>query len=303
MKHPQTIPHQHLKNCPLCSSERIATFVRTSDFFLSGEKFDISECHECGHLFTNPQPLPEQLPLYYQSEKYLSHKEKAESFYEKIYAAIRWLNLRTKYGQVTRGLQKGQLLDYGCGRGDFLSLAKEKGWVCTGIEQDEDARKFAQNNAQLDVFPPDEVFYDFTHRFDLITMFHVLEHIPDPHNLLEQINSWLKPGGRLAVALPNPLSFDAKYYGKYWAAWDVPRHLHHFKPSVITATARSHGFELQRVHPMLWDSFFVAMLSEQYKKTGLALVRAGLIGLYSNFNALISGEYSSLLYIFKKIHR
>ncbi len=237
---------------------------------------------------------------YYKSDRYLSHKENTESLFERIYASVRWLNLRTKFKQVTEGLSGGKLLDYGCGRGDFLGIASVNGWECLGIEKDDDARKIAENRKTVKVLPTNAPMDNFQNQFDLITMFHVLEHIPDLHSIMNNLNNWLKDSGRLAIALPNPRSYDALHYGQYWAAWDVPRHLHHFKKETIIGLAEQKGFQLKTVHAMYWDAYFVSMLSEEYKKSKLRLVRSGTIGLLSNLNAMRTKQFSSLLYLFSK---
>lgn len=289
-----------MDNCPLCGSSNHIVYLRTQDYFLSGESFNINECRVCGHLFTNPQPTSEHLGKYYKSDRYLSHKENPESLFERIYDSVRWLNLRSKYKQVTEGLSGGKLLDYGCGRGDFLGIASIKGWECFGIEQDDDARKIAEKRNNVKVLTTNATRDNFQNQFDLITMFHVLEHIPDLHSTMNDLNHWLKVSGRLAIALPNPRSYDALHYCQYWAAWDAPRHLHHFKKETIIDLAEQYGFQLKTVHAMCWDAFFVSMLSEEYKKSNLRSIRSGAIGLLSNLNAMRTKQFSSLLYIFSK---
>lgn len=300
VKHFESTSLIELDNCPLCGSSNHIVYLHTQDYFLSGESFNINECRVCGHLFTNPQPISGHLGKYYKSDRYLSHKENPESLFERIYASVRWLNLRTKYKQVTDGLSGGKLLDYGCGTGDFLAVASAQEWECYGIEQDENARKIAEKKNNVTVFSTNAPMDNFQNQFDLITMFHVLEHIPDLHSIMNNLKSWLNDSGRLAVALPNPRSYDALHYGQYWAAWDVPRHLHHFKKETIIGLAEQYGFQLKTVHAMYWDAFFVSLLSEEYKKSKLRLAKSGAIGLLSNLNAMRTKQFSSLLYLFSK---
>jgi 2-polyprenyl-3-methyl-5-hydroxy-6-metoxy-1,4-benzoquinol methylase len=276
--------------------------LETIDYFLTAEPFSVVECLECKHMFTNPQPHENDLGLFYDSSKYLSHKEVPETFIEKFYALIRKINLRTKYNQSVKNLKIGNVLDYGCGRGDFLHIAMKKGWNSFGVEMDEGARNFAIKSNGVRVFSPKDDHQIHHGQMDLITMFHVLEHIADIHSIFAKISNWLTDNGRLVIALPNRQSFDAKHYGNYWAAWDVPRHLHHFNQDSLMRLTKQYGFEVKSVYPMCWDAFFVSLLSEQYKQSNLALVQAGLIGLYSNISALLSKQYSSLLYVFSKLH-
>jgi len=289
-----------LTKCPLCSSDNHVLRLATQDYFFSNEQFSIYECKDCGHIFTNPQPSESDLGLFYHSDQYLSHKEDPETTVEKLYAFIRRINLQTKYRQATHELNLGQVLDYGCGRGDFLQLAKEKGWSTFGIEMDADARRYANERNGIPVFSPNEESHIMEGQLNLVTLFHVLEHVADLHAAMAKFNRWLANDGRLVLALPNPESFDANYYGKYWAGWDVPRHLHHFSKQSLIKLTNQHGFRIQKIYPMYWDAFFVSMMSEQYKTSNLTLLRAGIVGAISNLVALRSKQYSSLLYVCSK---
>lgn len=284
----------------MCSSDKQILCLATQDFFLTNEHFSIYECKDCGHIFTNPQPSESDLALFYNSDQYLSHKEYPETPVEKLYAFIRRINLNTKYHQATNELNLGNVLDYGCGRGDFLHLAKEKGWNTLGVEIDADARRYANERNGVKVFSPSEESQIREGQMNLVTMFHVLEHIADLHSALAKCNRWLTNDGRLVLALPNPQSFDANYYGKYWAGWDVPRHLHHFSKQSLIHLISQHGFRIQKIYPMYWDAFFVSMMSEQYKTSNWTFLRAGIIGTISNLAALRSKQYSSLLYVCTK---
>lgn len=286
--------------CPLCYSENLQRYIQTRDYFLTAEKFAVMDCKECGHLFTSPQPPVENISKYYQSDSYLSHSEKPASLIAKLYDWVRWINLRTKFNQVSRNAHNGPALDYGCGRGDFVKFAQRKGWDAFGIEQDADARSFAKQQTNGNVFAPEEENHSLPEKFSVITMFHVLEHLYDLPASMQKFSNWLDQDGILAIALPNPLSFDAKYYGEHWAAWDVPRHLHHFRKATIINVSKQYGLTLTKIYPMYWDAFFVAMLSEQYKNSRFGKLRAFAIGLASNISAIKTGQYSSLLYIFRK---
>lgn len=289
-----------LTNCPLCSSDYHIMRFSTQDYFFTNEQFFIFECNDCGHIFTNPQPNESDLGLFYNTDQYLSHKEYPETLVEKLYAFIRRINLNTKYRQATNELNLGNVLDYGCGRGDFLRLAKEKGWNTFGVEIDADARRYANERNGVNVFSPSEESQIREGQMNLVAMFHVLEHIADLHSALAKYNRWLTNDGRLVLALPNPQSFDANYYGKYWAGWDVPRHLHHFSKQSLIHLISQHGFRIQKIYPMYWDAFFVSMMSEQYKTSNWTFLRAGIIGAISNLAALRSKQYSSLLYVCTK---
>ncbi|HMM12276.1 MAG TPA: class I SAM-dependent methyltransferase, partial [Bacteroidales bacterium] len=166
--------------------------------------------------------------------------------------------------------------------------------------QDPDAKKFAIEQHDVKVLSPEEDASLTPGQFNLITMFHVLEHLPDVHSTMRKLCSWLAPDGRLVIAVPNHQSYDAEVYGPYWAAWDVPRHLHHFSRNSIISLAEKHGLTIRKIYPMYWDAFFVAMLSDRYKGDHNSFVRAGLLGLKSNLKAIRSGQYSSLMFILGK---
>jgi len=133
-------------------------------------------------------------------------------------------------------------------------------------------------------------------------MWHVLEHVHALKPYLNQCLKSLKQNGRLIIAVPNYTSFDAKYYKKYWAAYDLPRHLYHFSPTSMATLLSEIGFEIVTIKPMWYDSFYVSLLSEKYKKSGkLGLMLAIIIGGISNFITLFdASKASSIIYEIKK---
>ncbi len=287
------------QKCPACKSENIEFELGLKDYFLSQENFEIMVCRDCKVSFTYPFPHESEIHRYYSSDNYYSHSDDKNGLIPFLYRKVKSININTKYKQVTKGMVPGKLLDFGCGIGDFLAHAQSKGWSVHGIEPNEKAREIASdklNNAILDnnglnKFPDNH--------FDLITLFHVLEHVYSPDDLLSDLLRVLKPDGRLILALPNKNSFDAKFYKKFWAGWDVPRHLWHFNPESIDELLKKHQMEKFREVPMRWDAFYVSLLSEQYKKSTIPLANAFLRGLISNFKAGFSGQYSSLIYCFR----
>ncbi|MDD3637117.1 MAG: class I SAM-dependent methyltransferase [Bacteroidales bacterium] len=285
--------------CPNCNSSDIKFELALKDYFLSQEEFSVYTCNDCKVSFTHPFPAETELGRYYASEKYLSHDDGKRGLIPFLYRQIKNINISTKYHQVTKALKPGKLLDYGCGIGDFLVYAKQNGWVVDGVEPNSSAREIASQKLDTQVFDVNQLKNFPDAHFDLITLFHVLEHVYSFNKLLPELVRILKPNGRLVIALPNKDSFDAHYYKQYWAGWDVPRHLWHFNPESISLLGQN--FQLQKLHqyPMWWDAFYVSLLSEQYKKSSLALLRAFVIGLLSNFKALFNSQYSSLVYVFK----
>ena len=128
----------------------------------------------------------------------------------------------------------------------------------------------------------------------------MLEHLPDLENTIIAIQELLTPNGILIVAVPNYNSFDANYYKGFWAAYDTPRHLWHFSQKAMRKLF-SKNIKLLKIQPMLFDSFYVSLLSEKYKTGNSFSLKALWIGLWSNISALKTKEYSSLIYCYKKV--
>ena len=214
--------------CPFCESEKTRSYLKLKDYFLSQEDFEIFECEDCKLLFTTPRPDKSIIGNYYKSEDYLSHNEHKKGLMPWIYNQVKKVNIRNKYKIAIGNRTKPHLLDFGCGVGDFLHYAQQKGCEITGCDLSEDARKFATKKLDKTIVSPEEIFALPHSTFDVITMWHVLEHIDNLKFQTEQLHHLLKDNGRLVIAVPNYKSYDAQYYKDKWAAYDVPRHLNLF---------------------------------------------------------------------------
>ncbi len=286
--------------CPFCKSENTMSYLELKDYFLSQEDFEIVKCNNCKLLFTSPRPDKSVIGNYYKSEDYLSHNEHKKGVVACIYNQVKKINVKTKFKIATQGFSKPHLLDFGCGIGDFLHHAQQNGCDITGCDMSEEARKLASQKLKKTIATPEEIFALPYPAFDVITMWHVLEHIDDLRFLTEQLYRLSKDNGRLVIAVPNYMSYDAQYYKDKWAAYDVPRHLNHFhNESLQNIFAGS--FELEKIHPMKWDAFYISMMSEKYIGKGNAFFKGVLTGWKSNRKAKKNEEYSSLIYIFHKI--
>ncbi len=289
-----------ISECPVCGSENIENFLQLDDYFLTKESFNISHCLECGFKFTNPVPRETDLPKYYESDEYISHSNTSKGLINKIYQMVRNYSIKKKVGVAVANSGSGEALDIGCGTGDFLNAMYKKGWKVKGIEPNETARKNAINNFNLDVYDESRLF-DFDEKsFDVITMWHVLEHVYNLDKNLTQIKKILRKDGRLVIALPNADSLDAKIYKKFWAAYDVPRHLYHFNISSFSKLMDKYGFEMVKIKPMVFDSFYISMLSEKYKRGKVNYINAFLNGLKTDLYGLSDKKYySSLIYVLR----
>ena len=146
------------------------------------------------------------------------------------------------------------------------------------VEKNAQARAFAKEHFGLDV-KPDTALQDFAPgSFDVITLWHVMEHLEHLNETWDTLNSLLTEKGVLIIAVPNCSSYDAKKYGAHWAAYDVPRHLWHFTPGTIQRLGAKHEFILAARHPMPFDAFYVSMLSEKYMGHSMSFFRGILSG-------------------------
>lgn len=292
----------NISKCPVCKNSVFTDFLKTQDYFLSNEKFTIKQCSDCGFKFTNPKPGLNELPKYYASTEYISHSNANKGIVNKIYQKVRAYTLKKKLSLIESYIPEGQILDIGCGTGEFLNTMQERNFVATGIEPNLEARNLAKRNYGLAVYGEEEIVGLKKGHFDVITMWHVLEHVYDLDKRIAQIDNLIADNGILIVAVPNPSSWDAKHYGKYWAAYDCPRHLYHFDQASIKKLFSNSGFELIESKPMYFDSFYVSMLSEKYKQSQLQFLKGMTNGLFSNISAIFNqGNYSSLIYVLKQI--
>lgn len=284
-------------NCPICNGTSFQDFLVCKDYTVSKEDFQIVSCGTCGFHFTNPVPEESKIGAYYQSEDYISHSSTNKGLINKIYLRVRKHTLKQKLKLISR-LSKGKhLLDIGAGTGHFLNTCKSAGWNALGLEPDDGARKFAKENLGLDMQPTDDLKNLPDQSRDVITMWHVLEHVYHLNRDITEIVRVLKDDGVLIVAVPNMSSYDAKKYKEYWAAYDVPIHLYHFQPEDIKRLFAKFEMELVEMLPMKFDAYYVSMLSEKYKDGNI--VKAFFTGLRSNMRAK-NGEYSSQIYVLRK---
>ena len=272
-------------------------FLTVQDYSVSKETFDLYYDETLDKLLTFPQPSLKNLGKYYESEDYISHTDNKRSLFEKLYQFIKSIALKNKLNLIN-SLQsnKGRILDIGAGTGDFLSVAKNDGWQTIGVEPSDKAKAIAKKKGVSFVELTTELE---NQSFDVISMWHVLEHVPDLYKQIKELKRLLKPTGTLIIAVPNFKSFDAKHYGKFWAAFDVPIHFWHFSKTAMKLLFEKEEMKLEKVLPMKFDSFYVSLLSEKYNSGKMNFVKAFFIGLQSNWKAKKNFEYSSHIYIIK----
>ncbi len=277
-------------------------FLTLKDHSVSGETFQLLYDKELDMLITSPQPKEEKLSVYYKSEDYISHTDSKRNIFESVYHFIRNISLKRKLKLINSfQTQEKKLLDIGCGTGDFLQTAKANHWQISGIEPNEKAREIANNKTDDSIFETEQLHKFKPQSFDVITLWHVLEHLPKLEDHISIFKTLLKPNGVLVIAVPNYKSYDANYYKNFWAAYDVPRHLWHFSKTSISKLVAKENMKVIKTLPMKFDSYYVSLLSEKYKSGFMNIFKAFWIGLRSNQKAKQSGEYSSLIYVIKKV--
>jgi 2-polyprenyl-3-methyl-5-hydroxy-6-metoxy-1,4-benzoquinol methylase len=293
-----------LNACPICNGQNLEPFIKCIDFTVSKETFQIVQCTNCDFKFTNPRPLQGEIGKYYESEDYISHSNSKKGLFNLVYQTIRNITLKGKVKLINSfNSETKKLLDIGCGTGEFLNTASSSGWTVEGLEPGESARSYGIKTYGI-------LVNDLSHlenlpaaTFDVITMWHVLEHVPNLHETLQQIKKILKPKGTLVVAVPNCEAFEEGKYSNVWAAYDVPRHLNHFTVKTATNLFKINNLEVFGKKSMPFDPFYISMLSEKYKGAGIMGMGVnGLVnGIQSNFAASKDiSKASSIIYLIKK---
>lgn len=272
-------------------------YLEVKDYSVSKETFELYHDQVLDLLTTHPKPTPEKLLKYYESDDYISHTDGKRSIFEKAYHLVKDMALKKKVCMINfQQIGKGRLLDIGAGTGDFLLAAKENGWATIGYEPSEKAKNIATLKGVSFIERTENLP---NQSLDVITMWHVLEHVSDVEAQIRELKRLLKPNGTIFIAVPNFKSYDAEYYGKYWAAFDVPRHLYHFSKTAIKILFQREDLDLIKIIPMKFDSFYVSLLSEKYKTGTMNYFKAFVIGLKSNAKGNRTREYSSHIYILK----
>lgn len=273
------------------------SFITVKDFSVSGESFSLLLNEEYQILKTHPQPTLDKLGSYYEFEDYISHTDGKRTLFEKMYHFIKRKAIRDKVKLINSYQPvKGRILDIGAGTGDFLLECKNQNWDILGIEPNDKAKGIALGKG---VKFGDTIEKLESNSFDVITMWHVLEHVPDVEHQVAELKRLLKPSGTIIIAVPNFKSYDANYYKEFWAAYDVPRHLWHFSKTAIEKLFDKQNMNLEDIKPMWFDSFYVSLLSEKYKSGKMNFISGFFIGLISNVSGFFKNEFSSHIYVLK----
>jgi 2-polyprenyl-3-methyl-5-hydroxy-6-metoxy-1,4-benzoquinol methylase len=298
---------EELQHCPSCGNSGFNPYLTCTDFTYSQDPFHIVECGSCRLRFTNPRPAQEEIGRYYDSAEYVSHNDTDSGLMFTVYQAVKRFTLKGKTKLVKSFCSDVNALDYGAGTGDFANAIQQSGFNTSAFEPDGNARNLIKKKyPHLNVIDSFDALPNAS--LQIITLWHVLEHVHALRETLERFHKKLDADGTLIIAVPNCDSFDASHYGEHWAAYDVPRHLYHFTPKTISTLLHSSGFKLIGMKPMWFDSFYVSLLSEQYRNPSGSVVRkaintlsAVIMGALSNFYSINDKKRcSSIIYILKK---
>jgi 2-polyprenyl-3-methyl-5-hydroxy-6-metoxy-1,4-benzoquinol methylase len=276
--------------------KNLQPFLSCKDHTVSDEVYQVMINNEYDMLVTSP--VPENVADYYKSEDYISHTDSKKSLLDKAYQGVKNITLKRKLKLINSfETSSKNILDVGAGTGDFLKVCKSNSWKVSGIEPSLNARKIAyKKGVNLQ-----ENLSEFKNtNFDVITLWHVLEHVENLSEYILELHSLLADDGRLIIAVPNFKSDDANYYKEFWAAFDVPRHLWHFSQRSISKLFSEVHMVVEKTIPMKFDGYYVSLLSEKYKSGKMNPLKSFYRGFVSNFKARTTNEYSSLIYVLKK---
>ena len=273
--------------------EQKKTYIEVVDHFLTKEKFKIQTTSVPGLLQTNPTPTKEDINKYYKSERYISHNSRKRGVFFFFYRLLRSVNFYTKYRFLSRTNDNRNVLDFGSGEGYFLNMLKKRGFNARGVDS---SVKSLLPNVYKSIFAEQLNGQKFSH----ITAWHSIEHVHELEKTISRMYDLLDEKGTIIIAVPNYLSFDARHYKSFWAAYDTPRHLWHFDKKSLKEVFENKGFKLIKSSPMLLDAYYVSLLSESYKKSMFKIFKSIFVGTISNTLAFFTKEYSSNIFVFKK---
>jgi 2-polyprenyl-3-methyl-5-hydroxy-6-metoxy-1,4-benzoquinol methylase len=276
--------------------QNLQPFLSCKDHTVSGEVYKVMINKEYDMLVTSP--VPKNLALYYKSVNYISHTDSKKSLLDKVYQRVKNTTLKRKLKLIDSFKTSSKnILDVGAGTGDFLKVCRNNSWNVFGVEPNLDARNIA---AKKGITLQESLSEVKNIQFDVITLWHVLEHVEDLSAYISTLNKLLSKDGKLLIAVPNFKSEDANYYKEFWAAFDVPRHLWHFSQTSIFKLFSSENMIVEKAIPMKFDAYYVSLLSEKYKSGKMNPIKSFYRGFVSNLKANRSKEYSSLIYVLKK---
>ncbi len=204
-------------------------------------------CRACGSRYIDPESIPHPIGHYYPSDYYGSKQEKYRGIFQKLSDAFRRWRFDILFGRIrTEVSAKPSVLDYGCGRGVMLASFREAGWEARGVEFSESSAALVKSEYGIDVLHGTDAIEQLQNdKFDLITLFHVLEHLDDPRATLQKLGQHLTEGGRFVIEVPNYCRLQRVLFGRWWWHLDPPRHLIHFNQESLTGMLGKLGYRVR----------------------------------------------------------
>lgn len=292
---------EKLDTCLVCGHNKFSTLFSCKDFVATNENFQLERCENCSFLFTNPRPTISEIGKYYQSDQYISHAGKKKGLIYNLYDIVRDFSIKQKLNLIKKYHSKGKLMDLGCGLGYFLNGVKlDKTFDTLGVDVSDDAVEYVKRTFGIDVKNESELANLEKHSFDIITQWHVLEHVHYLNERMQQLHHLLKQDGTMFIAVPNSKSKDAEKYKEFWDGYDVPRHLYHFNQKSFSLLMEKHGFVIVEIKPMWFDAPYISMRSEVHMKNKYPFINGAISGIKSTASAISTGEHSTLLFVVKK---
>lgn len=291
-----------IKACIVCGSTDHQTELLVTDWLVTQEKFNVKRCNKCLFRFTANPPSAEAAGKYYETEEYVEHSDNNDGFINKLYHFGRKWMMKYKLSLI-QNLQTGnRLLDVGSGAGYFLNFMQQSGYAVEGVEISEKAVKGCKDKYNIDAYHPSRLIGNKIEiNVDIITLWHVFEHVYEYDEYFNSFSKLLSKDGRLIIAMPNYKCLEEKIYRTHWNGYDTPRHLWHFTPETFKKFAADRGFEIVKMKSLPLDPFYNSMISASYKKSFTLLPITLLNGILSSILSSISLKHSSsIVYILKK---
>jgi len=271
-------------------------YCTAKDRLVSGELFSV--------YFNNDRTVArtkidsgEDMYRFYKTNNYHSHQETPKTFTDKIYFISRRLMLHFKYRLIKPKTKNPKLLDYGCGNGNFLKYLSDKNINSIGVEKSLLSQRICRSKG-LNVFSSIKDIKQS--KYNVITLWHVLEHVSNPLKCISALSKLLSIDGSLVIAVPNIQSIDSQLFKSEWAALDVPRHLWHFTPKGLIDLLQKEHFVLHKKRSLFLDAYYISLLSARRKKIFFPWLIAVFVGTVSNIFGVFTGNCSSSVFVFKK---
>ncbi|MBR9859900.1 class I SAM-dependent methyltransferase [bacterium] len=292
----------HITQCPVCGQNDFKLFLEAKDWLVTKEPFSIYQCTSCTFTFTQDAPAPESVGRFYDDVNYVEHSDSDSGIIFKVYHQARKIMLKQKLSMLKKTSKGKRLMDVGSGSGYFLNHMQQNGFECLGVEISETARALCKTKFNIDALPPEDLTGGrIDKKFDLITLWHVFEHVYTYDEYFKAFDQLLDKDGKLVIAMPNYHCLEASYYKKFWNGYDVPRHLWHFDDKTFTKFASDRGFSVKKIYRLPLDPFYNSMVSAEYKPKFTFLPWTVFIGFMSFIRGLVDkSKASSLVYVLDK---